>query len=146
MSAGNVIVLSVAVAVLGGCGPCRNTPSRILAESDDWQTFGTPLTAGFGTSLDLMVKGMVAKGTTVLVRDAIVVSVSEDGSSMILKSEPRLLMEIDRSARVLVRFGNFTVPMDCEGRAAVICGVISRNTTGDREELTIEATGVRVSS
>lgn len=136
-------MLMIGLAALVGCeGTCRNTPSRILAESAEWPEFGTPLTPAFGISLHLLLGQ--GRGQY-LVRDAVVDSVTPDRSSLMLKEQPRGSIESDGVARVRVTFKDprVVVPADCQGHLAVVRGDFSR-LAGDRNEMMIEATGLRI--
>jgi hypothetical protein len=141
MRALNLILLMIGLAVLVGC-TCRNTPRRILAESADWPEFGTPLTPAMGISLHLLLG---AGDGLYLVRDAVIDSVTPDGSSLMLKEERRWSIQSDGAARVRVTLKDLgvVVPADCKGHLVVVRGNFSRP-AGDRNEMTIEATGVRI--
>lgn len=150
------------IASLPACGPCKNSQERIR-DSAGWVEFGAPISgAAMGISLDLLIASPANfDGGTFLVRDATIESVS--------KQDGRWFMVSDGGAPVRVTFKNplHAVPVDCEGRSAVLHGefrvmtvaeAVAKRTledaghhdaavklAGDQTELTFFASGVRLS-
>jgi hypothetical protein len=120
--------LAVVVACLPvACGPCRNSHTRILADSDDWQEIGVPLTdptLPFGTGLHLsLVAADPARysGVDVLARDAEVIAVCErDGCWLLARGDD------GGEITVTLAHPGSRIPADAVGARVVICGRVER--------------------
>lgn len=161
----NLISLLVLVPfAFAGCGMfATSKKSAVIDSSAGWDTFGAPIVAE--AAKDVTVQELVASpadfdGKAVLLHGTKVDSVCKaKGCWMLMKDG-------ESAVRITFKDYGFFVPTDCEGRDVVLEGVFKVQITpeaevkhlledagkhdeaakvvGDRKELRLEATGVRM--
>lgn len=156
------IAVATTLLVSVGCGMLPTSEPKALVDSRDWQTYGAPLagTAQPVSLADLVKDPTQYNGKAILLADAKVKAVCKKKGCWMIMNEGAT------DIRVTFLDYGFFMPLDCEGRSVVLEGVFDVKTlkeadakhyledagkhdeaaklTGDQQELTIVATGVRM--
>ncbi len=126
------LALALLAAVTSACGPCKNSGTRILEESADWDSYGAPLgtlpRAG-GTSFSILseYEGAGSDVGAVLARDGTIVDYCRKDGCWILVNDG------GASIRVTCADDKFTLPLNCLGRHVMVEGTFSMNTVSEEE-------------